>query len=251
MSLLAGRTALVTGAARRVGRAIAIGLASEGARCLLHYRRSADAVADTAAACRRLGAGAEPVAADLETDEGLAALGDRALTEGVDVFVHNASSFSRTPFDSPAGEHQRVLERDLRMHVTVPWILGRRVGARMAEAGWGRIVVLGDWSTGAAVYPHYGPYLVSKAAVPTLVRTLALELGRKAPGVTVNGILPGPLLPPEGRRPAELERVPDQTILGDWIGAGDVVEAVRFFLVSSGVTGESVRIDGGRAARAG
>ena len=250
MALLAGKTALVTGAARRVGRAISLSLAAEGARCVLHYNRSAEDVAATAEACRRLGVEALPFAADLAAGEGLALLAELAVTERVDVLIHNASTFSRTPFEAPVEEHQRILERDLRLHVTVPWILGCRAGTRMAEAGWGRIVVLGDWSTGAAAYLHYGPYQISKAAVPTLVRVLALELGRKSPGVTVNAILPGPLLPPEGRPPAEFERVADQTILRGWIGTGDVVEAVRYFVTASGVTGETLRIDGGRAVRA-
>lgn len=250
MSLLAGKTALVTGAARRVGSAVAQGLARDGARCLLHYHRSKVAVEEVAASCRAVGVEAETVASDLAAEGGIETLAKAAVERDVSVLVHNASTFSRIPFDAPSTEHRAALERDLRLHVTAPYLLSRIVGAHMAAQGWGRIVVLGDWTSGAAVYPHYGPYLVSKAAVPTLVRVLALELGRLSVNVTANAILPGPLLPPENKPPAEFERVPEQTILGDWIGTDDVVSGVRFFVASGGVTGESLRIDGGRAARA-
>ena len=251
MPSLEGRLALVTGAAKRVGREIALSLAAEGAGLLLHYHRSAAAVDETRERCASLGVVAETGAADLRDAEAVERLGREAAGRGADVLVHNASTFSRTPFfETPPAAHARTLARDLRLHVEAPWLLGRILGERMAEAGWGRIVLLGDWTAGAAVYPHYGPYLASKAAVPALARLLALELGRRCPAVTVNAVLPGPILPPEGADAGEHAAVPRETILGEWIGPEEVARAVVFFVSSAGITGESLRVDGGRAARA-
>lgn len=248
---LSGRTALVTGAARRLGRAIALGLAGEGANCLLHYRSSADEVAATAEECRRLGVGAECLKADLGDPEAVQALGLEAACRGADLFVHNASAFVRLPFfERTVREHRDALERDLRLHVEAPYLLGRLLGEAMVERGFGRIVLIGDWSAEATAYRHYPTYLVSKGAVPTLARVLALELGSRCAQVTVNAVLPGPVLPPEGHDPADQEMARRQTILGRWIGSGEVVRAVLFLLGSDGITGESLRVDGGRAAKA-
>jgi len=250
-SALAGHTALVTGAAKRVGRAIALSLAAEGVNCLLHYNQSAREVEETAGQCRRMGVSATLLQADLRDLEAIERLGREAADGGADLFVHNASTFSRIPFlDTPVGTHRDMLSRDLRLHVETPYLLGRILGERMVERGFGRIVVIGDWSAEAAVYRNYGPYIVSKAAVPTLVRVLALELGSRCPAVTANAVLPGPILPPEGHDAADIEMVRRQTILGDWVGPDEVVRAVRFLLDSPGITATALNVDGGRAAKA-
>ena len=127
--------------------------------------------------------------------------------------------------------------------VGLPW------SKRMVKSGWGRIVLIGDWSSEAAVYRNYAPYIVTKAAVPTLTKVLALELGSRSPGVTVNAVLPGPLIPPEGHEAADTEMVKRQTVLGSWVGAADVVRAVLFLIASDKVTGASLRVDGGRAIK--
>ena len=129
-------------------------------------------------------------------------------------------------------------------------VLGRLLGEHMVAKGFGRIVLFGDWSSEAAVYRHYAPYIVSKAAVPALAKTLALELGSRSAGVTVNAILPGPIVPPEGHDLANVEMVARQTVLGSWVGASDVVRAVLFLVGSDKVTGTVVRVDGGRAIKA-
>ncbi len=251
MGSLAGRTALVTGAARRVGRGIALALAAEGVHCLLHYNASAADVAETLEGCRKLGVQAESLAADLLDLDAVERLAKEAGDRGVDVLVHNASTFSRLPFfESTVAAHRQMLERDLRIHVSAPYLLGRILGERMVERGFGRIVALGDWSTAAAVYRHYGPYLVSKSAVPTVVKVLALELGSRCPAVTANAILPGPIVPPEGHDPADFEMVKRQTILGQWIGVEEVGRAVVFLAGSEKITGAALSVDGGRAIKA-
>ena len=249
MSSIAGRTALVTGAARRIGREIALGLAARGVHCLIHHNHSADEAADVVERCRAAGVRAEAIAADLTDEAAVRALAERAGE--AEILIHNASSFSRLPFIEHGAEaHARMLARDLAVHVTAPYLLSRILGERMVGAGWGRIVLFGDWTGVASVYRNYGPYLVSKGAVPTMTKVLALELGARSPGVTVNAVLPGPIMAPEGHDPEEYATVTDETILGRWIGAAEVVRAVVFLLESEQITGVSLPVDGGRSAKA-
>jgi pteridine reductase len=251
VSPLAGKTALVTGGARRIGREVAVALAARGVNCLVHYNRSAADAADVVAECRRLGVHAETLAAELTDPAAVRSLALRAAELGADILVHNASTFSRVPFfESDATAHGDFLTRDWAVHVNAPYVLARVLGERMARSGWGRIVLLGDWSSAAAVYRNYAPYIVSKSAVPTLAKVLALELGSRAPGVTVNAVLPGPVLPPEGHDPADAEVVRRQTVIGQWIGPGEVVRAVLFLAESDKITGIAVPVDGGRSIKA-
>src|SRR5262249_17536897 len=178
-------------------------------------------------------------------------LATKAVKFGVDILVHNASTFDRLPFfESSAAAHAEMLARDWAVHVGAPYLLSRIIGERMVEKGWGRIVLFGDWSSEAAVSRHYGRYIVSKAAVPTLTKVLALELGSRSPGVTVNALLPGPTIPPEGHDPADVKMVERQTVLGSWVGAEEVARAVLFLVASERITGSALRVDGGRAIKA-
>jgi pteridine reductase len=251
MASLAGKTALVTGAAKRIGREIALGLAAEGVHCWIHYNRSAVHAAGVVEECRALGVRADLIGADLENEASVRSLAEQAVERGVDILVHNASTFTRLPFlDSAVSAHAAMLARDLAVHVSAPYVLARVLGERMVAQGFGRIVLFGDWSNEAAVYRNYAPYVVSKAAVPTLTKVLALELGSRSPGVTVNAVLPGPTIPPEGHDPADVDIVRRQTVLGAWVGPADVVRAVVFLASSEKITGVSLRVDGGRAVKA-
>jgi NAD(P)-dependent dehydrogenase (short-subunit alcohol dehydrogenase family) len=251
VSELAGRTALVTGAGKRIGREVALGLAAEGVHCLIHYHLSERHAADVVAECRKLGVRAEALGADLRHAPAIESLARQAAERGADILVHNASTFTRLPFlENDAARHAEMLARDWEVHVTAPYLLGRILGERMVERGWGRIVLFGDWSTGAAVYRHYAPYLVSKAAVPTLAKVLALELGTRCPSVTVNAVLPGPTLPPEGYDPADFEMVKRQTVIGEWVGPEEIVRTVLFLAASDKITGAALAVDGGRSVKA-
>lgn len=250
MASLAGRTALVTGGAKRVGREIALALAASGADLLLHYNRSAAEAEETAAECREKGVRADLLRGDFLDSISLERIAAEAAARGAGIFVHNASTFTRLGFFEPVLLHRDMLDRDLRMHLTVPYLLGRLLGEKMVESGWGRIVLVGDWSAAAAVYPNYASYIVSKAAVPALARVLALELGSRCAAVTANAVLPGPVVPPEGHDPEDVAMVKRQTILGDWVGGADVARAVVFLAESAGITGAEIRVDGGRSIKA-
>ena len=251
MATLRGKAALVTGAGKRIGREITLQLAAAGVDCLVHYNRSAKHAAGVIDECRTRGVRAEGVAADLGDPVALQKLADTALAFGVEILVHNASTFDRLPyFSNDVAAHGAMLARDLSVHVTAPYLLARMLAERMVERKWGRIVLLGDWSSEAAVYRNYAPYIVSKAAVPTLAKVLALELGQREPGITVNAVLPGPILPPEGHDHDDSEMVKRQTVIGEWVGAEEIGRAVVYLVSSDKITGVSLAVDGGRSIKA-
>jgi pteridine reductase len=241
--IVTGRVALVTGAARRLGRATAEALAARGARVAVHYRRSADEAARVVAGIRAGGGDAEAFAADLGDVAAVARLADdvEARLGPPDVLVNNASVYYPTPL-ATLGE--REWDESLAVNLTAPYLLALRLGRAMQARGTGKIVNLGDAGAGQP-YAGYLPYCVSKVALEALTRALAREL---APAVQVNCVAPGPVLPParadDELRRRLLRRVP----LGRFGTPADVAAAV-LFLVEHGdfVTGTTVRVDGGRA----
>jgi len=240
---LAGRTALVTGAARRIGRAIAEDLASAGARVAVCYSTSAPQAAEVVAGIRMRGGTAEAFAADL-ADPSTAERPASAVTNAlgpVDVLVNNASVFFRTPIDTVgAAEWDAVMTVNLKTPYLLALVLGRAMYAR----GAGKIVNLADI---AAERPHVGylPYSISKAGIVALTRGLAREL---APAVQVNCVAPGPVLEAVDATPETTAAALRRTPLGRLGAATDIAAAVRFLIEGSDfVTGTTVVVDGGRA----
>lgn len=249
-SPLRGRTALVTGSARRTGRAIAVALAREGAHCVLHHWTSSADVERTAAECRELGVEVETVRADLLDPDSVTELGRRAVDRGVDVLVHNASLFRRLPFFEASAEAQRdAFREDATIHLEAPLVLGRILGERLVARDWGRIVLVGDATAERTAVRNHPSYSVTKSGVPAVARMLALELGSRAPAVTVNAVLPGPVLPPEGDHGVGPDWIRRQTFSGEWLGPDAVARAVVFLAATETVTGETLRVDGGNAVR--
>ena len=239
---LDGRVALVTGAARRLGRAIAGALAARGARVAVHYHRSGGEAEELVAAIRQADGTAEAFAADLALPaavEDLAA----AVTERlgpVDVLVNNASVFYPTPL-ATVGEGE--WDDTMGVNLKAPYLLSLRLGRAMRTRGAGKIVSLADI---AAFRPFrdYLPYSVSKAGLVALTEGLARLL---APEVQVNCIAPGPILPPEEWGEAERARVVARTPLARFGAPADVVAAVLYLVESDFVTGTTLVVDGGRA----
>jgi pteridine reductase len=239
---LAGRTALVTGAARRLGRAIAEDLATRGARVAVHYRSSADEAAEVVAGIRARGGTAEHFAADLANP---ATVGPLAAAVGarlgpVDILVNNASVFYRTPIDT-LGETD--WDEMMTVNLKVPYLLSLTLGRAMRARGAGKIVNLTDIAA-ERPYAEYLPYSVSKAGLAALTRGLARAL---APAVQVNSVAPGPVLEPIDGTPAAVAAIVRRTPLGRFGAAADVAAAVRFLIEGSDfVTGTTVVVDGGR-----
>ena len=239
---LAGRTVLVTGAARRLGRAIAEDLAGQGARVAVHYRHSATEADTVVAAIRTRGGVAAAFAADLANPNAAAALAAEVVAAlgPVDVLVNNASVFVRTPIDT-VGE--REWDEAMTVNLKVPYLLSLALGRAMRARGAGKIVNLADIAA-ERPYLDYLPYSVSKAGIVALTRGLAREL---APAVQVNCVAPGPVLEPIDGTPAANAAIVARTPLGRFGAAADVAAAVRFLVEGSDfVTGTTVVVDGGR-----
>ncbi|MFH2006709.1 MAG: SDR family oxidoreductase [bacterium] len=236
---LSGRTALVTGGARRVGRAIALGLADAGADVVVHFQTSAEEAEETARAARGRGVRAWTVGADLSVAAEAEQLVEQAVERagGVDFLINNASIFRPGTVAelSPA-----TLAENVQINAYAPFQLARSL-ARQGRGG--RVVNLLDTRVAAPVDPAYVGYGLSKALLHELTGLLALEL---APDVTVNAVAPGAILPPAGAEPDRFERLGDRLPLGRTGDPADVVRAVLFFVQSGFVTGQVIYVDGGQ-----
>lgn len=241
---LQGRAALITGGAR-LGDAVAVALADLGADVAFVYRASPDAAERAAGSVRARGRRALTFHADLAdpldcsatVNEAAAALGR------LDVLVNMASIYRQVPFgDLDAGQWDRQMAVDLR----AAFLTSMAAVPHMRTQGGGRIVNFTDWiaASGRPRYPGYLPYYVAKAGVKALTEALALELAPDR--ILVNAVAPGPIVPPAGTTADEHAAVERATPLGRWGGAAEIAKAVAFLCESDFVTGETIRVDGGR-----
>ena len=241
---LAGRVALITGG-RRIGAVVASELARAGADIALAYRRSRAEAEETADSLRSLGRRAFLVQADLSQPESC----DRIIDETVnalgrlDVLVNMASLYVRKPLDELTVEDW---DNQLAVDARAAWLCARAAVPHMRRARGGRIINFGDWvaRSGRPRYTGYLPYYVAKAAVIALTEALALELA--ADQILVNAIAPGPIVAPEDTSDEELAGVERATPLGRWGGEVEVAKAVLALIDSDFITGETIRVDGGR-----
>ena len=153
-----------------------------------------------------------------------------------------ASRYERGSFESLDADAWRTgLGADLES----VYYLALAAAPQMRSQGAGRIITFADWlpASGRPRYRGYLPYYVAKSGVVGLTQGLALEL---APDILVNAVAPGPILPPAGMSEAANREVLEATPLGRWGGAEEIAKAVGFFIDSDFVTGEIVRVDGGR-----
>jgi NAD(P)-dependent dehydrogenase (short-subunit alcohol dehydrogenase family) len=239
---LRGRWALVTGAARRVGRVVAHELASRGANVIVHYHTSAAEASTAVASLRALGVEADALAADLADATAVRRLAAdaEARSGGIAVLVNSASNYLRTPFDAiTEADWDASLDVNLKAPFVLAWTLGRAMRAR----GDGVIVNVADWA-GERPYRDYLPYCVSKAGLIALTKSLAMEL---APAVRVNAVAPGPVLLPEHFGEAETAAVRRATPLARIGAPEDVARAIRFLAEEADFsTGSVLHVDGGR-----
>lgn len=239
---LKGKVALVTGAGRRIGRAVAIALAQRGASLAIHYRNSRAEADDAVAQIARAGGRARSFAANLEQvgeiermiAEVIAAFGR------IDVLVNSASVFERKPFEEIS---ERDWDVNLDINLKAPFFLSKFAGAAMRRNGAGKIINLGDWA-GIRPFMNYIPYSVSKAGLIGLTCALAKAL---APEVQVNCIALGTVMPPEDYDAAQIERLRNATLTKRLGSPEDVARAVLFLCEGTDfATGSTLMLEGGR-----
>ncbi len=235
---LSGKTALVTGATKRIGRAIALALADQGVNVVVHYRHSAG---DAEQLCKELGARRVRVwgvQADLEDAGQSQQLISKVLaTAGaLDVVVNNASLFL-------PGTLQELdfagLVRHLQVNAWAPFVLSREFAR---QVGRGSVVNLLDSRIIGDDRSHVA-YILSKHLLAILTEMMAREF---APGITVNGVAPGAILPPPGKEHAYLDQLAKSLPLERHGDPADIAGAVLYLLKSDFVTGQVVYVDGGR-----
>jgi NAD(P)-dependent dehydrogenase (short-subunit alcohol dehydrogenase family) len=239
----AGKVALLTGAAR-IGRTVATTLARRGADVAIAWRASRDAAEEVANEVRALGRKAKTIQADMSDPQAAQRLVDEVDRDlgGPDILVPMASHYQKVPFEALDDTAWR---RNVDADLQGTYRLAIRCAAPMRARGGGRIVAFADWlpSSGRPRYKGFLPYYVAKAGVIGLVEALALEL---APAILVNAVAPGPILRPEVFSDAEDREVLKATPLGRWGGADEIARAVLFLIETEFVTGETLRVDGGR-----
>jgi len=239
MREIRGATALVTGAARRIGRAIALSLAREGANVVVHYRSSAAEAEGLVRELSRLGVRAWALQADLRELTELNGVVDRAveLAGSLHILVNNASTFPRSTFESVTREE---LMASIETDTWAPFELARRFAR---QAGSGHVVNLLDTRIAAQFDWQHFAYCAAKDLFGLFTKLMAIRL---APHVAVNAVAPGLILPPQGKGPEYLEtlkadlplrRIGDPAFIGD---------AVIFLVKSEFITGQTIFVDGGR-----
>jgi pteridine reductase len=241
---LRGRTALVTGAGHRIGRAIAVALGGRGMRVAVHYNATADGARDTVRQIQAAGGDGDVVAADLTDPERIPELIERvASTFGsLDVLVNSAAVMVRTPFGEVDPAQWDAI---MALNVRAPFFLAQ-AAAPYLRASRGVIVNIADLA-GFETWPAYLPHGLSKSGVIYLTKSLARVL---APEVRVAGIAPGTVLLPENWDEKSSEHLRETTPLERHGDPADVTRTVLFILDSDYLTGETIIVDGGRHVRA-
>ncbi|MCL4695132.1 MAG: SDR family oxidoreductase [Candidatus Hydrogenedentes bacterium] len=241
MEQLAGKTALVTGAAHRIGRAISTALAEAGANVVIHYRSSGEDADRLASDLAELGAKAWSVQGDLGDPEQASALISSAhrVAGALDIVVNNASIFP----ESTLRDFTRTqLQESVDVNALGPFLIARSF---YETGGQGVVINLLDCMIADYDRKHVA-YHLSKQMLFSLTRMMAVEF---APAVRVNGVAPGLVLPPAGKDESYLAGLASSNPLNAYGNVDDVAEAVLFLARSTFVTGQVIYVDGGRNLR--
>jgi len=236
---LKGRTVLITGAARRIGRLLALSVAEAGGNLILHHGHSPQEAQILMDDVTRLGVEAHILQADLEDGHQAAELLPRA-GEFAPVFglVNSAAIFEPRTL---ANTDLATWDRHLAINLTAPFLLSQAFARQVTPEGEGRIINILDWRALRPTADHL-PYTISKAALAALTQSLATAL---APRITVNGLALGAILPPSDKKSTDdiLSQVP----AGRWARADELTQAFLFLLTGPAyITGEIIHVDGGR-----
>ncbi|MBI1832032.1 MAG: SDR family oxidoreductase [Planctomycetes bacterium] len=245
--MISQKAALVTGSGKpRIGAHVADALAERGYALAIHYHTSANEANDSVAAYRSRGIDAIAVQADLADETAVKTLVQQTLDHfgRLDVLVNCAAVWpSKRLEDTTALDVRSAFE----INTLGTFLCSQHVGLAMVrQQEGGCIVTIGDWAI-ERPYPDYAAYFVSKGAIPTLTRMLAVELGTRNPAVRVNCILPGPVMLPADLPAAERQQAINATLVRREGKPENVAQAVLFFLDNDFVTGVCLPVDGGRS----
>ena len=235
------RAALITGGAKRLGRAVAEALVTEGFSVAIHYNSSGSEAEALAMRLRDQGVRAITLQADLGQEAEVASLIAQAESAlgPIGVLVNNASTFERDEWhDATRESWDRHIEPNLR----APFVLIQAMASRLPEAAHGVVINLLDqrvWS----LTPHFMSYTISKAALWTLTQTMALAL---APRIRVVGIGPGPAVPSPRQSQVDFDRQAASVPLGHGTSPEEIGQAALAILSMPSLTGQMIALDGGQ-----
>lgn len=241
MSEDAKGAALITGAAQRIGRAIAIELARQGRPIAVHYGASKAAAEDTVGEIERDGGHAVALGADLAREEQVRALlpAAEAALGPIDCLINNAAAFER---DSVENATRASWDAHMETNLRAPFVLIQAVAERLPAGRTGNVINILDervWN----LTPHFVSYTLSKSALWSLTQTMALAL---APHIRVNGIGPGPTLPSPRQSDEEFARQQAMMPLGRGTTPAEICAVVQFILAAPAMTGQMIALDGGQ-----
>ena len=238
MESLRGKTALVTGASKRIGREISLELARAGINVVVHYNHSQAAASELCDELINLGVKSWPLQASFDLRPEYETLIDRAFDIGgqLDFLINNASIF---PEDNLETLDFESLMNNIQINAWAPFILSKNFNERVTE---GKIINLLDSRTDSFDLSHVG-YILSKHVLTALTKMMTLQY---APKITVNAIAPGLILPPPGKPQSYLEERVNTVPLKRHGGPEDIAQAVIYLLKTNFITGNVIYIDGGR-----
>jgi pteridine reductase len=235
---LKGETALITGAAKRIGRETALTLADQGVNVVIHFNRSDSEARRLAEQLQLKGVKVWTVQADFRRSDEYQTLIERAqqAAGGLDILINNASIF---PLETLKDLTWSELSANMEVNAWVPFVLSRQFAERI---GRGKIVNLHDSRLKGYDWTHVG-YILSKHVLAAMTRMMALEF---APNITVNAVAPGLILPPPGKDESYLQNLLHTVPLQRHGEAQDIADAVVFLVRSDFITGNVIYVDGGR-----
>ena len=235
-----GKSALITGGAVRLGRAIALGLAGAGAHVAINYHQDKEEAERTLQELLTHGVNAMAFQADISKPEQVKRMFAEihARFGPIDILINNASLFKPTPLPGDSFEAWHEVTGVL---INGSFYVSNLAAMDMLERGEGVIVNILDLAAWEA-WPRFAGHVVGKSALLALTRQLAIDL---APHVRVNAVAPGPILPPRGYSEEKVGRIADRTLLGRWGTLEDVSRAVNFLIESDYVNAEVLTVDGG------
>jgi len=237
---IAGKVALVTGGAIRVGKAITLMLARAGAHVVVNYNASGGPAQKTVAEAQALGVEAMAVHCDVADAEAVHRMAEATLARfgGVDILVNNASLFGKITLPTTDLE---TWHRVTRISIDGAFYVSNALAPSMLARGGGAIVNIVDLSIWS---PWHGftAHAVGKAGLLALTQQLALEL---APSIRVNAVAPGAAMPVPGSSATQIQAVAGRSLLGRWGTPEDVAQAVKYLIEADYVTGDVIRVDGG------